>query len=252
MAKRFAESKIWEDIWYQELPLIWKCVWKYLCDRCDEAGIWKTNFKLAEFQIGVKIKWDDVEKYLNKDKQRIDFYDGFWVIKDFVIFQYGEKVFTSPHGFHKKIRDMLDRVSHRVLEKRNTLQVKEEVKVKEEVISFRKHENLFLQEIIKDLNEVLGTNYKKNTKQTIELIQARINEGFTLEDFKVVHRKMFQSWGKDEKMAKFLRPITLYGNKFESYLNQKEQTNGIVKNSNRPGSEYAGIETEVSNDKTGV
>jgi uncharacterized phage protein (TIGR02220 family) len=251
MAKRFAESKIWDDVWYQELPLIWKCVWKYLCDRCDEAGIWKVNHKLGDFQLGVKVKWSDAEKFLNKDKARVEFYDDFWVIKDFVSFQYGEKILTSQHAFHKKIREMLSRVSHRVLEKRNTLQVKEEVKVmvKEEVLE---EEVGVIGEIVKDLNSVLGSHYKISSQNTVDLIQARIKDGFTLEDFKSVHRKMLLAWGSDQKMSKFLRPITLYGNKFESYLNLKEDTNGITKNSNRTGSEYAGIETEVSNDKTGM
>jgi len=114
MAKRFTESKIWDDVWYQDLPLIWKIFWKYLCDKCDEAGIWKINKSLAEFQLKSKIKWEQAEQRFNNGKLRVDFYEDFWVIKDFVIFQYGKKVFTSPHAFHIKIRDMLDRVSHRV------------------------------------------------------------------------------------------------------------------------------------------
>ena len=73
MAKRFSETKIWDDIWYQNLSLEWKIVWKYLCDRCDEAGIWKINFQLADFQIGKKIKWKEAGKCLNNGKNRIFF-----------------------------------------------------------------------------------------------------------------------------------------------------------------------------------
>uniref|UniRef100_A0A6M3XPJ6 Uncharacterized protein n=1 Tax=viral metagenome TaxID=1070528 RepID=A0A6M3XPJ6_9ZZZZ len=127
MAKRFSETKIWEDIWYQDLPIEWKMFWKYICDKCDEAGIWKVNKSLAEFQLKVPIKWEEAEQYLNNGKQRIKFCNSFWVIKDFVSFQYGEKVLTSEHPFHKKIREMLDRVSHRV-----SYRVKE--KEKEKVI----------------------------------------------------------------------------------------------------------------------
>ena len=76
--------------------------------------------------------------------------------------------------------------------------------------------------IINDLNEVLSSNYKISTKNTISLISARIAEGYTLDDFKTVHRKMLRVWGADEKMVRYLRPLTLYGPKFESYLNQKE------------------------------
>jgi len=135
MSKRFTESKIWDDVWYQDLPLIWKIFWKYLCDKCDEAGIWKINKSLAEFQLKNKIKWEQAEHRLNNGKVRVDFYEDFWVIKDFVTFQYGEKVFTSPHAFHAKIRNMLDRVSHRVsnIGYPDTLQVKEKEEVKEKV-----------------------------------------------------------------------------------------------------------------------
>lgn len=75
--------------------------------------------------------------------------------------------------------------------------------------------------IITDLNEVLGTSYKPISK-TKELIQVRFNEGFTIEDFKTVHRRMLKCWGADDEMYKYLRPITLYSNKFESYLNMRE------------------------------
>jgi len=41
-----------------------------------------------------------------------------------------------------------------------------------------------------------------------------------LEDFKTVIDKKCVEWMNDEKMEKFLRPVTLFGPKFESYLNQ--------------------------------
>lgn len=76
--------------------------------------------------------------------------------------------------------------------------------------------------IIDDLNLILGTNYKKGSRKNKELINARIAEGFILDDFKTVHRKMFNAWGVDDKMRQYLRPITLYSNKFDSYLNRPE------------------------------
>jgi len=77
-----------------------------------------------------------------------------------------------------------------------------------------------IKEIINHLNDVLNTNYRTNTDSTRTLIKARLNNGFTVDDFKQVHIIKFSEWtGTD--MQKFLRPETLYGNKFESYLNQK-------------------------------
>lgn len=79
--------------------------------------------------------------------------------------------------------------------------------------------NLF-KEIIGYLNLRTGSDYKHTTKSTQSKINARLNEGFTLNDFKVVIDKKCVEW-QDTDMAKFLRPETLFGTKFESYLNQK-------------------------------
>lgn len=76
-------------------------------------------------------------------------------------------------------------------------------------------------DIIEHLNILLNTNYKLTNKNK-ELIKARLNDGFTKEDFFTVHSKKYAEWGSDDKMCRYLRPITLYSNKFESYLNQKE------------------------------
>lgn len=84
--------------------------------------------------------------------------------------------------------------------------------------------------IINDLNQVLHSNYKLTTKITQDLIRARIREGFTFKDFQAVHRNMLRHWGADNKMREFLRPITLYSNKFESYLNIKQEAISSPKN----------------------
>lgn len=75
-------------------------------------------------------------------------------------------------------------------------------------------------EIIDYLNTVCGTNYRASSKATQRLISARLHEGFTVEDFKAVIRTKHAEWANDAKMRKFLRPETLFGTKFESYLNQ--------------------------------
>jgi uncharacterized phage protein (TIGR02220 family) len=78
--------------------------------------------------------------------------------------------------------------------------------------------------IISYLNEKAGTKYKATTGKTKTAIHARLSEGFTLEDFKVVIDKKCAEWLGTE-FEKFLRPETLFGTKFEGYLNAKV-TNG--------------------------
>lgn len=72
--------------------------------------------------------------------------------------------------------------------------------------------------IIDYLNKVCNTEYKKNSKKTIEKVNARLSEKFTVDDFKKVIDFKCKQWGSDSKMKEYLRPETLFGSKFESYL----------------------------------
>lgn len=75
--------------------------------------------------------------------------------------------------------------------------------------------------IINYLNKKANTRYRVNNKKTKTLIKARLNEGFTEDDFiKVINNKV-KEWINTD-MEKYLRPETLFGTKFEGYLNQKE------------------------------
>lgn len=75
--------------------------------------------------------------------------------------------------------------------------------------------------IVDYLNKKTGKNFKSDSSRTRKLIDARFNEGYTIEDFrKVIDTKVAQ-WKGDKKMDGYLRPETLFSNKFEGYLNEK-------------------------------
>ena len=78
-----------------------------------------------------------------------------------------------------------------------------------------------IREIVEYLNLKAGTNYRPTTQKTKDKIIARLNENWKVEDFKTVIDKKCADWLGDEKMEQFLRPETLFGTKFESYLNAK-------------------------------
>ena len=78
--------------------------------------------------------------------------------------------------------------------------------------------------IVDYLNEKAGTHFKPNTAKTKSLINARLKEGFTVEDFKTVIDKKVEEWKNDVQMSKYIRPETLFGTKFEGYLNAKSCT----------------------------
>ncbi len=76
--------------------------------------------------------------------------------------------------------------------------------------------------ILEDLNK--RTKSKKGfsplAQSNQNLIKARMSEGFTVENFITVNEKKVKQWLHDPEMSKYLRPATLYGNKFDGYLNE--------------------------------
>ncbi|MCO4341429.1 conserved phage C-terminal domain-containing protein [Staphylococcus agnetis] len=80
-------------------------------------------------------------------------------------------------------------------------------------------------DVIDYLNQQTGKNYKSTTKKNQTVIRARTDEGFTLNDFKQVIDNKVSEW-KGTDMEKYLRPETLFGTKFEGYLNQ-QQSNAV-------------------------
>src|SRR5699024_6566342 len=89
-------------------------------------------------------------------------------------------------------------------------------------------------EIIDYLNEKTGRKYKHTAKLNRRVIKARMNEGYTIEDFKTVIDKKTAKWIKDKKMEEFLRPETLFGNKFDRYLNESN----VAQNKSREVAEF--------------
>ena len=85
-------------------------------------------------------------------------------------------------------------------------------------------------EIITYLNDVASKNYRTSTQKTKTLIKARWNEGFRLDDFKKVIDTKNNEWKNDKSMSKFIRPDTLFGTKFEGYLNQETKSTGYNPN----------------------
>lgn len=77
-----------------------------------------------------------------------------------------------------------------------------------------------IKQVIDYLNNKNNSKYKYSTKTTQDKINARLNEGYKLDDFIAVIDKKVKEWSNTE-MGVYIRPETLFGNKFESYLNQK-------------------------------
>jgi len=126
----------------------------------------------------------------------------------------------SPEANRKRLQRAKNYLENNVVDKNRTncpVEIRDkskEIKEKENI-----KEKIPYEEIITYLNEKVGAHYKSTSEKTRELIQARWNQGFRLEDFKKVIDNKAADWLNTE-YSKFLRPETLFSNKFEGYLNQ--------------------------------
>lgn len=84
--------------------------------------------------------------------------------------------------------------------------------------------------IIDYLNNKANKSFRNKTSKTKTLINARFKDGFKVDDFKKVIDNKVNDWINDPKMNEYLRPETLFGSKFESYLNKTE----IIAKQNKP------------------
>ena len=100
------------------------------------------------------------------------------------------------------------------------IQLSENIQTKVNKSKVNKREEVEI--ILNDLNERLGLKkgFSADTEKSQSLILSRLRDGFSVEDFFTVNEKKINSWKTDPNMCKFLRPETLYGNKFEGYLNE--------------------------------
>lgn len=86
-----------------------------------------------------------------------------------------------------------------------------------------------VEEIVAYLNEKTGKHFQAKG-ETAKHINARLNDGYTVDDFKKVIDKKSRKWKDDPKMCQFLRPSTLFApSHFDEYLNEPDAVPTLVK-----------------------
>lgn len=96
--KRFTATEKWDKAWFRALSIQHKCLWLYLCDKSDPAGVWEPDFELASFQIGTAISEADFSAFGDRIEKLPS---GKYWLKAFVEFQYGKLSNECPP--HKTI-----------------------------------------------------------------------------------------------------------------------------------------------------
>lgn len=114
MSNRFVDTEIWGKGWYCSLSPTYKLMWKYLCDNCNNAGIWSVNFALVQFQLWDKSPLDPANFGVREDgtPRVIPIAGGTkWFMPGFVLFQQSIKSLADLNpdiGYHKQIIRLLD------------------------------------------------------------------------------------------------------------------------------------------------
>lgn len=223
--KRMFSLNVVDTDEFLDMPITSRLLYYELGMRADDDGF-VNNWKKILLFTG--LKQDDLKVLIAK-KFIIPFESGIIVIRHWRLNNYLQNDRIKPTIYQEEKRQLivddnnvynLDTECIHSIDKYSI----DKISIEENSIySPAKAEQIPYKEIIDYLNELTNSNYRYTTNKTKSLIKARFNEGFTLDDFKVVIYKKTNEWLKDEKMKMYLRPETLFGTKFESYLNQIEK-----------------------------
>jgi hypothetical protein len=106
VAKRFTDTKLYDQDWYLSLSPRLKCAWEWLCKRCDQLGIWSVSMKRLSFEVGEPVTLEELQEHfkvvmIGEDKL---------FIPGFAAFQYGDEAgrLSPKNPFHKSIAAKLD------------------------------------------------------------------------------------------------------------------------------------------------
>ncbi len=238
-------KKITDTDIFLDMPLSSQALYFHLNMHADDDGF-VSNAKTVKRMIGSS---DDDLKLLLTKNFIFAFESGVVVIKDWKIHNYIRKdtYNTTIYGDEKEQLSQDENGSY-TLSPRAVDEPSPQVRLGK--VRLGKDGNIYsssndephidskkIKEIISYLNEKAGTKYRASGSKTQRLIKARFNDGFNDEDFKKVIDIKVAEWSGTD-MAKYLRPETLFGTKFESYLNQEVKKS----KTNKGGDSYGGLE----------
>lgn len=230
---RMIKHDFWADEKTGQLSIGARLMFVGTWNFADDIGVFRGNFaylKANIFPYDEKITIKDIKIFCNELVKNGLVIEGkfndetYFLIKNFSKHQ---KV-NRPSDF----RFVQNTDKHNVLELFNSVSThyilsddsltKEKEKEKEKDKDKASKDDSIIK-IVDYLNNATGKNYKASTDKTKKLITSLLKRDYTFENFTHVIDVKCQEWGKDEKMKNYLRPETLFGSKFESYLNQEKK-----------------------------
>lgn len=108
MSKRFTDTAIWDKAWFRKLSPRLKEAWRYLCEKCDHAGIWDIDMEAMSFNVGEIVTLIELLEFFD-----ISQYDNKVVINSFIEFQYNcsKDKLNPQNNVHKSVIERLNRLT---------------------------------------------------------------------------------------------------------------------------------------------
>lgn len=186
MSKRLSDTEVWKKSWFFDLPDKYKLFWFYILSDCDAAGIWTANFKIAKAYLGEL----DLDKLIDAFKGQVTILnDGsYWLINDFIKFQYGypikeiapmfKKIDTLLKQRNLSINTLYDTVYHTVYDTvKDKDKEEDKVKVEEkEDPEIEKWEKI----IINNYSQLLKLKEPLTYEQHLKLVERYGKKAVTL------------------------------------------------------------------------
>lgn len=232
--RRMFSKKVTDTDAFLDMPLSTQALYFHLNMHADDDGF-IDNTKTIQRMIGSS---DDDRKLLVAKQFLLPFENGVVVIKDWRVHNYIRKD-TYNQTMYPNELEQLNINDSGQYERQDLLPYTERPRDVDETLTqdrlgkdrLGKDRKDILsgsdepdpvpyKEIIDYLNEKTGKRFKSGTDATKRVIRARFKEGNSLDDFKAVIDVKAAEWIGDSKMEDYLRPSTLFGTKFEGYLNQ--------------------------------
>ena len=215
--KRMFTKKVTDDDNFMSLSSSAQALYLHLSMSADDDGF-SNQVSLSMFKAHASVQ--DLEALLEK-RYIYQFENGVIVIKHWRMANALRKDRYTPTAFQEELAKLSIKDNGSYTMATNGCQV---VAIRLPQNSIDKDSIDKYRDIVLYLNEKSGKNFRYSSRKTQDLIKARLNEGFSIDDFKTVIDKKCAEWKGDPKMDQYLRPETLFGTKFEAYLNQTEVT----------------------------
>jgi len=228
--KRWVDDVMFRDKWFESLSAAEKYMFIYLLinPSCNIIGFYEISTTLISFETGLpeEICQNVIAKLSKSGK--IVYVQGYMFV-----FNYFKHRFESKND-RLIVQFCWDKIPESVKKEKTITSIlndkgigyyleliKESNKEKREGKA-----SVVCKAVIEDLNRRLKRKghekFRSTTRKTQSLISSRLKEGFEQSDFLAVNEKMIKAW-TGTKYEEYLRPQTLYSEKFENYLHWKGQ-----------------------------